>query len=963
MICSFHADINAAEPIQQLTHEMNSYQQYLKYKYKALELISPDEMLDCSSTEYIDLTLITSTTGTQESISEILNVQHNEKNIVLIEGAPGIGKSTLAISICKCWAEGRLLQAYHAVILLPLREKEIQDAKEVNDLLLILDDQTRREVFKEMIRKNGERICFIYEGFDELPTHLRKSSMFIEIHKWLPMSTLVYTARPEACSKLRAIATKNVTIKGFSKESVDKYILKTFDNDQEKADNLKVQINSKPWIKKILHIPINVAIVCLIFFHSESSVLPDTLTELYNVLILRLILRHLKIRTPNVAEIEILKSLNDLPAEFSDQFSQLCHIAIMGVLNRKIIFSSEDLQEMGIADKTINGMGLLLIAPRVLVYGREKSYNFLHLTLQEFCAAWHLSKLPIERQIYIVKALCDIGYLEMMFLFYSGITGLRNREVLNSLLPYKQLKTEVTMRQASNILKFLYEAHDSDACQIVGDHLDGNVHLFYYDATTPTIISDLMHVIKYFITEYKGKLALINMARPAFVVENDLALLANYLVKRRELQCNNDGVVLKLSFLVLPENASKFIFLAVKSYSITEICIDTVTLQGKLSLQFLLQLLCFNNALTVLNINNIIISLEGELDFSNCSNISLRKLIITRSDLIPVVDEIGKLLSFCKSISFANFSCNELGDPEIEKLVQHLKSDSTLQYLDLSCNNITVVGINHLKGLIATNPLTLTSIELSNNPLKDEGVHLLLQMLTVPMEHIGLNCVEMTSSSCQYVANALHQIKSISLTVPDEPEVIGVGIAESNMLESVSLNITNYDIHSKIMSGIKQTISIKELALHYNNCDADKCVEDLCLFIKDNKSVTELSIDCSTASPQILLAVVDSLATNASIKQFDFNLIYELDTFNHKDIKEVVLQFLKRLSPVSILEYIALDVHGDYYSEYDPVTIDELKINVDYDYHQEIEQCVRQINETRNTQDIVKPLTASIYLS
>ena len=29
---------------------------------------------------------------------------------VEIKGDPGIGKSTLAITICKCWAEGSLLQ-------------------------------------------------------------------------------------------------------------------------------------------------------------------------------------------------------------------------------------------------------------------------------------------------------------------------------------------------------------------------------------------------------------------------------------------------------------------------------------------------------------------------------------------------------------------------------------------------------------------------------------------------------------------------------------------------------------------------------------------------------------------------------------------------------------------------------------------------------------------------------------
>ena len=41
-----------------LTPSMNYYQDYLKYKYDSLELVSPDEMLDCFSSQYIDLILI-----------------------------------------------------------------------------------------------------------------------------------------------------------------------------------------------------------------------------------------------------------------------------------------------------------------------------------------------------------------------------------------------------------------------------------------------------------------------------------------------------------------------------------------------------------------------------------------------------------------------------------------------------------------------------------------------------------------------------------------------------------------------------------------------------------------------------------------------------------------------------------------------------------------------------------------
>jgi len=93
--------------------------------------------------------------------------------------------------------------------------------------------------------------------------------------------------------------------------------------------------------------------------------------------------------------------------------------------------------------------------------------------------------------------------------------------------------------------------------------------------------------------------------------------------------------------------------------------------------------------------------------------------------------------------------------------------------LNLKWNKITAVGANHLRRLIVTDHPTLTSIELSRNPLKDEGVHVILSSLTVTMEHIGLIRVDMTSSSCPIIGASLNKIKSIGLYLYYDCEMIG----------------------------------------------------------------------------------------------------------------------------------------------------------------------------------------------
>ena len=207
------------------------------------------------------------------------------------------------------------------------------------------------------------------------------------------------------------------------------------------ASELKEQLDKNPEIKKILHFPINVAIVCLVFFH--FSKLPDTLTELYTLLCLRLLLRHSMKYTP---EIKKLDSLNNLPQGISEEFSKLCYIAHKGLgKKQKLIFSSEDLRTMDIVEDDISGLGLLLIAPSISVYGREKSYNFLHKTLQEFCAAWYISKLSPEEQIkgfnsYFTSCFYSFSAKNhMVWRFYCGITKLMDKEITSFVLPYSEV--------------------------------------------------------------------------------------------------------------------------------------------------------------------------------------------------------------------------------------------------------------------------------------------------------------------------------------------------------------------------------------------------------------------------------------------------------------------------------------------------------------------------------------------
>ena len=628
---------------------MKFYQDHLKHKYNALEFASPDEMLDCFSPQYIELILIKdnskipirqkrdtiSRTGCKNTgvgvkhseyvtLSEALDVKREKKKIVMIKGGPGMGKTTLAINICKCWAKDELLQDYDAVILLTLRDPEIQASKTIGDLLLIPDDKIRDNVFKEIIQSHGEKICFILEGLDELPNHLQDSPLFTKLTEKLSKCTLIYTCRPSPWF-FSISASQTIQINGFTEESIDEYILKTFENEPEKALELKSQVHNNPEVMKILHIPIKVAIICLIFFHYLK--LPNRLTELYTLLCLRLILRHIVKCTPNVEQIKTLCSLNDLPEEISTEFSQLCYIAYKGICGEKIIFSSADLHDMGVIENQISGLGLLLVAPSTSIYGMKKSYNFLHRTLQEFCAAWHLSKFSTEERMELFSFYFNSKFTDgsldginsdIIWKFYSGIAQLKDVNIEMVMLP----REPTVKKKLIKLIELSYEADNNLLCQNVGNYFNGVID-FSYDLFDSNYN---INSLEYFFSQYQGNIEYIMFgSRFSSDVNNKkiFELIVSSLEKVLILK-NNDLVFnVSLSGISAHSFSALANLLSGHQHHIVKLYFKDF---HKEHLYLLPQMLCSNEMLKVLCIKDSSLGREGADCLANCKHLHLQEL-------------------------------------------------------------------------------------------------------------------------------------------------------------------------------------------------------------------------------------------------------------------------------------------------------------------------------------------------
>ena len=962
---------------------MSKYRDHLKYKYKSLSLSSPEELLECSSSEYVNLFLTKFDNKTKRNkehivqgylysmlknqqrsphdagevtrpltLVDVLNVKEEENKVILIEGGPGTGKSTLTIKVCKSWADGELLKEYDAVILLPLRDPEIQAANSIGDLLLVENKNEREALYDEITASQGDKICFIFEGYDELPKQLRKVPVFAKLKEKLPKCTLVYTSRPEACNQLRHVASQRIEIRGFKEEQVDEYINNAFVNvedGKEKALKLTSQVKNNPSIRSILYVPIHIAIVCHIFLLTLT--LPETLTELYCLLCSNLILRH--INKQNHGEVEYLSSLHNLPAQISEQFHKLCFIAYRGREEDKIIFSSRELESYGIDPSKLSGLGLLLIAPSTSVYGREKSYNFLHLTVQEYCSAFYLSTLTDKEQFECFKKYQFYESFQMIWRFYSGITRLRNKHTLRCMLPSKWVESHYRKRRIMELLHCVYEAHNDELCDIVDSQLDGSIDLSFYKLDQISCSA-----LGYLLERCRGTLVNLYYCR---IGDEGCRILSNSLLSHHDnsyssefeidlydnditdksfsliaslLSSNYPITKLNVGYNKLSSSTDRIFKSLHHNTVLTEVSLWSTSLRSS-DMQSLGQMLTSNNTLSIMDISNNDIGPDGCQYLADCRNISLNKLIMRGCKLgVSGADKIGIMLCHSSIIS-VDLSCNSIGDVGVEKLVEHLKSNKTIKHLDLCYNGITSNGASHLRKLFSLNHTTVNSIELGDNPLKDEGVDLILQSITINMEYVGLYDTGITSS-CSSVSTALHKIKSIRFTPLDNCDGISDSLANTTVLEELRLNDGSDTAYHTMIRGIKRNINVKKVTfsgghIHHHT------ISDLVQVMKFNKTITELRMIDVNVSHSDCLLLADVLTMNSSIKKMVIWPSYEkrLD-------QSLVLQFLKQLEHNYTLELLTLwiaDEAGD-----------------DKQFIRDVEISIEHMNNIRQSHSVTTPL-------
>ena len=625
-----------------------------------------------------------------------------ERKVILIDGAPGSGKSTLTVYICRQWGRGETFNQFAVVILVQLRDPKLRSAQSIIDLLPCEDRAMAEQAATEIMALKGSGVLWILDGWDELPSHLQNNSIIStlikpKLHQENPLSktVVIVTSRPISSGDLCPLVSSRIEVLGFTAEEQRLFFTECLNNDTQKVETLMERLSSNPAMEGSCYLPLNASIVAHLYLTNGS--LPSTIYGIFSSLVQHYLSRYLHERQGISLELASFESLEGLPFELQSFFKQLCKLAFTGARDNKVTFSTSDVEALR-AIKEISEFGLLQAVPSIVSHGRSVYYNFLHLSIQEMLAAVHISRMPASEQISTFDSMFNDSRFSAVLQFYAAITKLRTSRPLLSLLPrflrpvpasIYDLVRKIIRKDSEallvSLLNCLYEAQDTALCKYVGEQLRAMVggSGSGFDLSGVSLLPQDCLSIGYFLASiavsYKGELIVYLIS--CSLGDVGIKILVQSLCRSLDPHCEITGhLSVYLRYNKITEKGALYIAEVLGTTRALRVLYLWGNPIGDKGLQYIAEALTTNTSLI-------------ELNLSSCS------LRITEGNG-PTLTE---MLQRNKTLRELYLSGNEaISNDQASFIIEGLKKNTTLKTLYLGWCSITKEGIRLIQSSTST---------------------------------------------------------------------------------------------------------------------------------------------------------------------------------------------------------------------------------------------------------------------
>ena len=819
--------------------------------------------------------------------------------VILIDGAPGIGKTYLCKEIANQWSQGQILTGKRFLFLLRACEQRIQLLKEVKDLIKYCchheSKETIGKIYQYIKETEGATLIVLLDGYNELLVELPGDCLVSQLlsRQRLGRCDILITSRSFTYGSLCHFADCRMEIIGFTNNDRQKYIQQALKNKPGDIKRLKQYLDSYPTVSSLCYIPLNMTILLHLFTENH---LPQSRSELYETIVDLNIKFH---ATKDEKTYNILQRENSLKESIKHKLALFSYDVLR---EDKVVFSKEEIRKVcptiTQSPDIIHGFGLLQATEHFTTKGKTLSFNFAHSSVQEYLAAYYIQSLPDDKQLDLLSdTFWDERYLNT-WIIYVGLTQGKS-SAFKHFLSGSQLsftrklfkEFHISQKLLQDKIKCLHlfqcfkETKNEAMCKMVGESMEKRQINLSKRSLLPSHIITLGFFLahSYIVNWWKLDLSYCNMQ------DHGLCDLWNSLVSKRQSKfCIK---VMNLSGNHLSQFCAGTLIDLVKSCETEELYISNNELGDKGAKIFISHLSSDTSLrLLLMDGNNISADVADQIE-QKVNTIFTLNIVGTNSLYIQNIDRPGDCIievlqwyaTKCYLTKFSMCNC-QVCDKNLVHILSLLIQNANLEFLRFSHvrlrkSMITIFtaklsSLKHLSNFSLVEPILsdVAASDLINNLSFSSNTNIVI-VSESKLYARQTKYTEITKflKPCSSTITVLE----IPKCLPREEQYVGsiADVIKAAPLLQV-INVSENNLGStrvqRLAKGIKDIWKLQSLILRNNVIDdvAARAIAD-CLENKVCLEILDLGVNKILSKGAI--AITNSLENNTILKVLDLH--------------------------------------------------------------------------------------------